>query len=170
MWVTVLLIFPRCYIPPQLRNLCLVFSFNLHGWAVWDERPRLTDHSVKKALSRTCYLMKLEKNFSPHLVWNSSATLNLHLLHTAATHRGRMYKSFRQSLKTPSLFQDRLDIFPSHIIDSIDVWAWSDNNWCCLPPKWTIFLWIQHKARCWSQRARLPAQQGIRKMMYLVSN
>ena len=60
--------------------------------------------------------------------------------------------------------------FPSHIFVRIDVWALCDNNWCCLPPKWTIFLWIQHKARCWSQRARLPAQQGIRKIMYLVSN
>ena len=36
---------------------------------------------------------------------------------------------------------------------------------CALPPKWTIFLWIQHKARCWSQRARLPENWGIREIM-----
>ena len=58
----------------------------------------------------------------------------------------------------------------SRIFVRINEWVWCDNNWCCLPPKWTIFLWIQHKARCWSQRARLPAKQGMRKLMYLVSN
>ena len=115
--------------------------------------------------------MKLEKKTFHHSLHGivqqlricTNLTLRRHIKAESTKASGRVWKH-RHFPRIAWTF------FPSHIFVRIDVWAWCDNNWCCLPPKWTIFLWIQHKARCWSQRARLPAQQGIRKIMYLVSN